>query len=637
MSRFRDEIMPIAAKQLLMSGVTTVRDLGAPLEDSLVVRSRIEKGEIPGPRLFVSGPFIQHRPYFDYEKPVRWGVDGADDARAKVQKLVDAGVDFIKLIDQDQMTEDELAAVVATAHKGGKPVVAHAHREAEIRLGLKYNVDCFEHTGLATEPGLPRGHPGGPAAAQQHPLLVPHHRGFFLAEYTASTFPDRLDDPRWQADIPQGHRGQHPGLAPEHHQPRLLHPDLPPPAHVGQQVPAAARDRGHDAHREPTAASPGDFHTDSTWRELDTWVRLGATPMQAIGAATRWPARFLKKEKDLGTLAPGRLADVIAVQGATCSPTSALLQRVDVVVKGGGRPGEVSAGPGLAVSLWPTLRPAVFLPAIMATSTFRPSGDTAQRELSYRKRLIEIANMINSAPEHPGHPGRHQGQDPRPRGRRARHDLRPRHQEPGAVLAVQGRPGGQGDPRPQDLRLDRGLHRALAQDRQHQERLRPRRAGPPPPEPASSTRAGTRPRASAPARCWPARSCSRSTCWACCSSSTSAAGGGLHAQGRGGGRGAGQDPRHRLLQPAPRRPHQQALQVRRARGQGPGLREGHRERGHQRARQPDRRGQGPDRGLQGPQGGDRPGARRSSTTARSGSPRAARCPTTSRPASPPSS
>src|SRR5262245_28017001 len=155
MSRFKDEIMPIAAKQLLMSGVTTVRDLGAPLEDSLSIRSRIEKGEIPGPRVFISGPFIQHRPYFEYEKTVRWGVDGVEDARAKTKKLVDAGVDFITLSDQDQMTEDEVAAVVATAHQGGKTVVAHAHREAEIRIGLKHNVDCFEHTGLATSPAYP--------------------------------------------------------------------------------------------------------------------------------------------------------------------------------------------------------------------------------------------------------------------------------------------------------------------------------------------------------------------------------------------------------------------------------------------------------------------------------------------------
>src|SRR5512132_1341804 len=87
-ARFAKEIMPAAAKQLLTSGVTFARDLGAPLEDIVEVKRRIESGEIPGPRLFVSGPFIQHKPYFDYEKTFRWGVDSPDDARAKVQKLV---------------------------------------------------------------------------------------------------------------------------------------------------------------------------------------------------------------------------------------------------------------------------------------------------------------------------------------------------------------------------------------------------------------------------------------------------------------------------------------------------------------------------------------------------------------------
>ncbi|MDQ5873594.1 MAG: amidohydrolase family protein, partial [Acidobacteriota bacterium] len=154
-SRFRGEIMPAAARQLVTSGVTFARDLGAPLEDILHVKRRIDRGEIPGPRLFVSGPFIQHKPYNEYEKEFRWGVTGAADARAKVQKLVDAGVDVIKLIDQDQMTDEEVRAVVETAHKAGKPVVAHAHREDEIRIGLKHGVDSFEHTGLATEPGYP--------------------------------------------------------------------------------------------------------------------------------------------------------------------------------------------------------------------------------------------------------------------------------------------------------------------------------------------------------------------------------------------------------------------------------------------------------------------------------------------------
>src|SRR5688572_33081529 len=115
--------MPIAARQLLSAGVTSARDLGAPVEDIIAVKKKIERNEIPGPRLFVSGPFIQHAPYEEYERPFRWGVSSAEDARVKVQRLIAAGVDGMKLIDQDQMTEAEIAAVVQTAHAAGKPVV----------------------------------------------------------------------------------------------------------------------------------------------------------------------------------------------------------------------------------------------------------------------------------------------------------------------------------------------------------------------------------------------------------------------------------------------------------------------------------------------------------------------------------
>ena len=78
-------IMPASAKQLLMAGITSARDLGAPLEESIAVRDAINAGKIPGPTLYVSGPFIQHAPYPGTER-FRWGVNGADDARAKVRR-----------------------------------------------------------------------------------------------------------------------------------------------------------------------------------------------------------------------------------------------------------------------------------------------------------------------------------------------------------------------------------------------------------------------------------------------------------------------------------------------------------------------------------------------------------------------
>ena len=77
-------IMPASAKQLLMAGVTSARDLGGPLKPSLAVRDAINAGKIPGPTVYVSGPFIQHAPYPGTEY-FRWGVSGADDARAKVR------------------------------------------------------------------------------------------------------------------------------------------------------------------------------------------------------------------------------------------------------------------------------------------------------------------------------------------------------------------------------------------------------------------------------------------------------------------------------------------------------------------------------------------------------------------------
>ena len=129
--------------------------------------------------MFVSGPFIQHKPYSDYEKEFRWGVNGAADARAKVQKLVDAGVDVIKLIDQDQMTEEEVKTVVETAHKGGKPVVAHAHREDEIRLGLSTASTASSTPASRPSPRIPKTSSRDCASATRLSSGAPRSRDSF--------------------------------------------------------------------------------------------------------------------------------------------------------------------------------------------------------------------------------------------------------------------------------------------------------------------------------------------------------------------------------------------------------------------------------------------------------------------------
>ena len=152
--QFEEVIMPSSANQLLMAGVTSARDLGAPLKASISVRNKINKGEILGPTMYVSGPFIQKNPYPGTEA-FRWGIKNPEDAKKKIRLLAKAGVDCIKLIDQDQMSFEEIQAIVNEAHKNNLKVVAHSHRPDEIRLGLKAGVDNFEHTGLSSAPEYP--------------------------------------------------------------------------------------------------------------------------------------------------------------------------------------------------------------------------------------------------------------------------------------------------------------------------------------------------------------------------------------------------------------------------------------------------------------------------------------------------
>jgi imidazolonepropionase-like amidohydrolase len=332
-------IMPASAKQLLLAGVTSARDLGAPLQAIIAVRNRINKGELPGPTMYVSGPFIQHEPYPGTEY-VRWGVKGADDARAKVRLLAEAGVDLIKLIDQDQMTLEEVQAVVDEAHKHKLTVVAHSHRPEEIRRGLQAGVDCFEHTGLATAPEYP---PDIIAMIRERtakmslgPLFwTPTAEGLLNYEYLRDN-PEQLDDPSWQAGLPQ--------TIIDDIKTSLRHPDqLGYYQITPQRRPTLARKIGQLSESGVVlligtdSGIPMNFHSQSTWHELDAWVTdFKIDPMVAIRAATYWPSVLMKVSDQVGTVTEGKYADIIAVRGDVLRHI-ALLQNVDVVIKHGKR------------------------------------------------------------------------------------------------------------------------------------------------------------------------------------------------------------------------------------------------------------------------------------------------------------
>ena len=332
-------IMPASARQLLLAGVTSARDLGAPLGPSIAVRDAINTGRIPGPTMYVSGPFLQHRPYPGTEA-FRWGVNGVADAREKVRALARGGVNCVKLIDQDEMTMEEVRAIVDEAHRLGLPVVAHAHRPEEIRRGLLAGVDNFEHTGLATSPEFPpdviallqartaRGNTG--------PLFwTPTIEGLFNYESLRDD-PEALDDPSWHLGLPDSVIADI--------RSSIVHPDRLPYFQItpsrrptlGRKF-QQLRESGVVLLVGTDAGIPMKFHSQATWRELEVWVnRLGVDPMTAIRAATYWPAVAMKVDRDVGTVSEGKFADIIAVRGDVLRYIN-LLQDVDLVVKRGVR------------------------------------------------------------------------------------------------------------------------------------------------------------------------------------------------------------------------------------------------------------------------------------------------------------
>lgn len=336
---WKDVIMPASANQLLLAGVTSARDLGAPLEESIAVRDAINKGDIPGATLYVSGPFIQHKPYPGTED-FRWGVNGAEDGRKKIKNLAKAGVDVIKLIDQDQMTMDEVQAVVDEAHKNNLKVVAHAHRPEEIRRALKAGADCLEHTGLSSAPRYPDDViemiKERTADMSKGPLFwCPTVEVLYNYEYMRDN-PEFIDNDSW-------HRGLPDSVVVDirkslEHTDQLPYFQLTPSRRPTLETKIKQLlDAGVVLMIGTDSGIPMKFHSQSTWNELDVWVNeFGIDPMYAIRAATYWPALWMGVADKVGTVTPGKYADIIAVEGDVLRYIN-LLQDVDVVIKHGKR------------------------------------------------------------------------------------------------------------------------------------------------------------------------------------------------------------------------------------------------------------------------------------------------------------
>jgi imidazolonepropionase-like amidohydrolase len=332
-------IIPATARQLLMAGVTSVRDLGAPLDPIMAVKRRIDAGELLGATIYPSGPFIQHAAY-PGTGYFRWGINGAVDARAKVRRLAEAGVKVIKLIDHDEMTMEEVRAVVDEAHAHRLPVVAHAHRPEEVRRGLAAGVDDFEHTGMGTASEYPDDViqllKARTAQSARGPLFWTPTIDILYHYDERASDPEFLDDPAWRVGLPDSvARDIRASLA------RLdtltYYRAMPYRKPWLKAKFQQLRESGVQLLIGTDAGVPAAFHSGITWQEMRTWVEdFDMDPMLTIRAATFWPAVSMGVERDVGTVSVGKVADIIAVRGNVLRDI-ALLRDVPLVISRGRR------------------------------------------------------------------------------------------------------------------------------------------------------------------------------------------------------------------------------------------------------------------------------------------------------------
>jgi imidazolonepropionase-like amidohydrolase len=335
-------VMEISARQLLQAGVTSAVDLGTPLAPALSIRDRINRGEVAGPRMSMSGPWLTRTPGvfpLDYQITVT----SPEQAAQAVEKLAAAGVDVIKA--HSGLTREDYQAIADAAHKHRLRVHAHVYAETDVRNALETGIDVLTHAGSAgtAPPYSPqlitdivnRGRPV---------VITAAHRSWIYPDTAA--FPERLQDPQLKKDFP-------PEVYAEVQDSIKNWRALGYFGRTDREM--LFRERGVRQFTDAGAVigmgtdsgTPLNFHTEALWREAKVHVDMGMPPIRVISSLTRIGATILGKQRELGTIEPGKLADVIVVKGNPLYDIVAL-SAVETVVKGGvvhkGTPGAASRG-----------------------------------------------------------------------------------------------------------------------------------------------------------------------------------------------------------------------------------------------------------------------------------------------------
>ena len=322
------EAMPIATKQMIRAGVTSAIDLGTPFE-ILQLRERIRSREIPGPRLTISGPWITRVYLEGLPASYQALIDSPREAAQRTVELIEQGADVIKT--WVGLTEEDYRAVVREAHARNVKVHAHLYRPDAMWAAINAGVDVFQHVGSARNPAYDAelvariAHDGIPIVQTiSHRIWV----------YPATVeFPERLLSPILADDMPADFYAELRDSFKYYHRLSYFH-DIGRETRNARLSARQFIDAGAYMGVGTDAASPLNFHSEAMWHEMRALVDSGMTPIQVISAATKTNAEIIGQLDELGTVEPGKLADIIIVDGNPLADIDAM-SRVDVVIADG--------------------------------------------------------------------------------------------------------------------------------------------------------------------------------------------------------------------------------------------------------------------------------------------------------------
>jgi len=298
------------AMRTLEAGVTTVRDLGADQYEDIAMRDLINRGEMIGPRMFVCGYglYITNTPYKPGLNPPAGGIaDGVPEVLRVVRQQIAAGADVIKLYastgTDDDTTQfetysyDEIKAAVDAAHQFGKKIAIHSYGPDGARDAVRAGTDSLEHATDMDDATIQE-------MARRGTFYVPtiDHNRYYLDNWQKIGYADGFQE-KTKAFIE-----------------RNL--ETARKAHKAGVKFAMGSDAIYTMFGENT-------------RELGWFVKAGMTPEQALRTATTSAAELLGKSKELGAVAPGYYADLVAVEGDPLTDIDVVIHNVRWVMKAG--------------------------------------------------------------------------------------------------------------------------------------------------------------------------------------------------------------------------------------------------------------------------------------------------------------